>query len=75
MGQNSVGFMYLKNRFPSISDAKIKEEVFVGLQISELIQDVKFDGKLNEWKKQHENHSKMSLQIFWEITRQKTVVM
>jgi hypothetical protein len=26
--QNSSGFMYLKNNFPRISDAKIKEEVF-----------------------------------------------
>ena len=56
MGQNSVGFMYLKNKFLSISDAKIKDEVFVGLQIRELIQDVKCDGKLNEWKEQHGNH-------------------
>jgi hypothetical protein len=74
-GQNSVGFMYLKNKFSSISDAKIKEEVFVGLQISKLIQDVKFDGKQNEWKKQHGHHSKMSLPIFWYIARQKTVMM
>jgi len=28
--------------FPKISDDKIKEEVFVGPQIRELIQDVKF---------------------------------
>ena len=43
MGQNSAGFMYLKNKFPRISDAKIKEGVFVGPQIRELIQDVKFE--------------------------------
>jgi hypothetical protein len=48
--------MYLKYKFPSISNAKIKEEVFIGLQISKLIQDVKFYGKLNEWEKQHGNH-------------------
>jgi hypothetical protein len=40
MGQNSAGFTYLKNTFPRISDAKIKEGVFVRPQISELIQDV-----------------------------------
>jgi hypothetical protein len=74
MGQNNVGFTYLKNKFPSASDAKIKEEVFFGLQIRKLIQDVKFNGKLNYWKKQHGNHSKMSLPIFWKITRQKTTV-
>jgi hypothetical protein len=51
MGQNSAGFIYLKNKYPSISDAKIKEGVFVRLQISELLQDVKFDDQLNEWKR------------------------
>jgi hypothetical protein len=33
MNQNSAGFMYLKNNFPRISDAKIKEPVFVRPQI------------------------------------------
>jgi hypothetical protein len=33
MDQNSAGFIYLKNSFPNISDAKIKEQVFVGPQI------------------------------------------
>jgi hypothetical protein len=30
--------MYLKNMFPRISDAKIKEGVFVGLQTRDLIK-------------------------------------
>jgi len=33
MDQNSTGFMHLKNKFPRISDAEIKEGVFVGPQI------------------------------------------
>jgi hypothetical protein len=32
MDQNSAGFMYLKNKLPRISDAKIKEGVFVDLK-------------------------------------------
>jgi hypothetical protein len=32
--------MYLKNIFPRISDAKIKEGIFVGLQTRDLIEDV-----------------------------------
>jgi hypothetical protein len=32
--------MYLKNKFPRISDAKVKEGVFVVLQTRELIEDV-----------------------------------
>jgi hypothetical protein len=42
MYQNCVGFMYLKKKFPRISDAKVKEGIFVGIQIRELLQDVKF---------------------------------
>jgi len=51
MDKNSAGFMYLKNRFPRISDYKIKEGVFVGPQIRELIQDVKFEDQLSEMEK------------------------
>jgi hypothetical protein len=34
-----------------MSDAKIKEGLFVGPQIGELKQDIKFEGHLNEVKK------------------------
>jgi hypothetical protein len=51
MDQNSAGFMYLKNKFPRISDAKIKKGVFVGPQLRELIQDVKFEDQLIEMEK------------------------
>ena len=56
MYQNSAGFIYLKNKFSRISDVEIKEGVFVGCQIRELIQDVKFEGQLNEVEKEHEYH-------------------
>jgi hypothetical protein len=75
MNQNSVGFMYLTKKFPSISDDKIKEVVFVGIQIRELIQDAKFEDQLREAEKVHGNHSKISLPIFWEIITQKTIVI
>jgi hypothetical protein len=48
MDQYSTGFMYLKNKFPRTSDAKIKEGVFVGPQITELIQDIRFEDQLSE---------------------------
>jgi hypothetical protein len=47
MNQNSAGFMYLKNKFPKISDVKIKEGVFVGPQMRELLQDIKFEDQLS----------------------------
>ena len=51
MDQNSAGFMNLKTKCPTMSDAKIKEGIFVGLQIQELIQDVKYKDQLSELKR------------------------
>ena len=48
---NSPGFMYLKQKFPKISDAKIKEGIFVGPQIRSLMQDEKFEELLNPLEK------------------------
>jgi hypothetical protein len=46
--QTGAGFMYLKNKFSGIRDAKIKEWVFVGPKINELIQDAKFKNQLTD---------------------------
>jgi hypothetical protein len=43
--------MYLKNKSPRISNAKIKEGVCGGPQIQELIQDIKFEDRLSEVEK------------------------
>jgi hypothetical protein len=40
--------MYLKHKFPRVSDAKIKEGIFIGPQIRELIKDEQFEEQLNE---------------------------
>jgi hypothetical protein len=40
--------VYLKNKFPRISYAKIKDRVFVGPHMRELIEDVKFEDQLSE---------------------------
>ena len=42
------GFEYLRNKFPNVNDAKIKEGIFIGRQIRELMQDKQFDEDLNE---------------------------
>lgn len=43
-----LAFQYLKNKFPKISDAKIKEGLFVGPQIRELMQDPDFDATMDD---------------------------
>ena len=38
----------MRNKFPNVSDAKIKEGIFIGPQIRELMQEKQFDEELNE---------------------------
>ena len=42
------GFEYVRSKFPNVSDAKIKEGIFIGPQIREQMQDKQFDEDLNE---------------------------
>ena len=48
MHKTSRGFEYVRNNFPNVSDAKIKEVVFIGPLISELMKNKKFDEDLND---------------------------
>ncbi|UYV74872.1 hypothetical protein LAZ67_12001574 [Cordylochernes scorpioides] len=48
MDRNASGFGYLKQKCSSISDTKIKEGIFVGPQIRELLQYGNFQNSLNE---------------------------
>ncbi|GBL57329.1 hypothetical protein AVEN_245787-1 [Araneus ventricosus] len=40
------GFQYLRLKFPKASEAKIKESIFVGPQIRQLMKDSVFESKL-----------------------------
>lgn len=46
MDRSGAGFKYLAEKFPRLSEAKIKEGVFVGPQIRELFKDDRFDNML-----------------------------
>lgn len=48
MNKEGDGFLYLKSVFPKLSDAKLKEGIFVGPQIRQLMKDTNFDKKLND---------------------------
>jgi len=48
MDKTGLGFEYLRNNFPNVSDAKIKVGILIGPQIRELIQDKQFNEDLNE---------------------------
>ena len=46
----------MRNKFPNLSDAKIKEGIFIEPQIRELMQDKQFDEDLNETEEMHGCH-------------------
>jgi hypothetical protein len=47
MDKQGSGFQYLKQNFPHVSDAKIKEGIFVGTQIRELMNSNSFEDALS----------------------------
>jgi len=48
MDKTGCGFEYMRNKFPNVCDAKIKEGIFIGPPDQELMQDKQFDEDLNE---------------------------
>ena len=43
MNQEETAFTYLREKFPRLSEAKLKEGIFIGPQIRDLIKDEYFD--------------------------------
>jgi len=48
MDKTGHGVECVRNKFPNVSDAKIKEGIFIGPQIRELMHDKQFEEDLNE---------------------------
>lgn len=48
LDKKGAGFLYLRQVFPKISDAKLKEGVFVGPQVRKLFKDTAFESNLNK---------------------------
>jgi len=48
MDKTGRGLEYVMNKFPNVSDTKIKEGIFIGPQIRELMQDKQVDEDPNE---------------------------
>ena len=51
MNQEEAAFTYLRVKFPRLSEAKVKEGIFIGPQIRDLIKDEYFDRLLQGDKK------------------------
>ena len=48
MDNTGRGFEYVRNKFPNVNNANIKDGIFIGPQIRELMQDKQFDEDRNE---------------------------
>ena len=48
MDKEGEGFKHLHEKFPKLSDAKLREGIFVGPQITQLLHDVSFEAKLSQ---------------------------
>lgn len=48
MDRNGRGFLHLKQTFPRLSEAKMKEGIFVGPQIRKIMKDDVFDSAIDE---------------------------
>jgi len=51
MNQKEAAFTYLREKFPILSEARLKEGIFIDPQIRELIKDEYFDKLLQDDEK------------------------
>ncbi|GBM83394.1 hypothetical protein AVEN_242129-1 [Araneus ventricosus] len=51
LDREGVAFLHLKNKFKHLSEAKVKEGMFIGPQIKAVLRDEEFEKKLSEAEK------------------------
>ena len=74
MNQEEVAFTYLWEKFPRLSEAKLKEGIFIGLQIRDLIKDKYFEKLLQgDGKAAWDSFKFVVKGIFWETEGLKTM--
>ncbi len=52
MDTDKPAFAYMRTKFPRLSEAKIKEGIFVSPQVRDIFKDSKFENVLNHDEKQ-----------------------
>jgi len=73
MHQEEAAFTYLWENFPRLSEAKLKEGIFIGPQIWDLIKDKCFNKLLQGNKKEAWDSFKFVVKGFWETEGLKTM--
>jgi hypothetical protein len=67
MDMTGLAFKYLAGNFPPLSEAKIKEGVFVVPQIRKLFRDGMFNNLLQDDKQNRDLYHLVSTNFFWNI--------
>jgi len=64
MNEGEAVFSYLREKFPRLSEAKLKEGIFIGPQIRDLIKDEYFDKLLQGYEKTAWDSFKFVVKVF-----------
>ena len=75
MNQDGAAFKYICNKFPVISQAKLKEGIFVGPQINKLLKDEDFDHTLSGQRKLPGMHFEMWHTTFLGIQKLRIILI
>jgi len=73
MNQEEAAFTYLRENFPRLSEAKLKEGIFIGPQIRDLIKGEYFDTLLQGEEKAAWESFKFVVKVFWETEGLKNI--
>jgi len=73
MNQEEAAFTYLREKFPRLSEAKLKEGIFIGPQIRDLSKDEYFDKLLQGDEQAAWDSFKFVVKDFWVTEGLKTM--
>jgi hypothetical protein len=73
MNQEEAAFTYLREKFPKLSEATLKDAIFIGSQIRDLFKDEYFDRLFRGEEKAAWDSFKFVIKDFWETEVLKTM--
>ena len=71
MDELSIEVAYLREKFPTIHEAKMKERIFAAPQITQLFEEKDFGTKLNFKERKPGRHLKTSAETFLAMKKMK----
>ena len=74
MDKGSENLVYLRQKFPRISEAQMKDGIFVGAQITQLFEDQDFSTTINSIERRARNTFEKSSETFLAMAKRKITV-